>query len=272
MRSTKRALIVASAVVAGLWATAPAYAAGETFKLLHVDAVGCATGDLDMTVERANLDGGTYYVRTKVTTDGKIYMNEQASVSINGESGWSLFNNFTYGPVPNPGTWPMPQNKQVRIDFTLERPVGTILYAWSVVVDSCNTGVILFNGLTSADKDKDLVAVPKDKCPKLAAARPNGCPLRVRTLTIGYDKTDHKFIGWLFAKGSSKLYSGRAVTIWKVRGGPDKRIAKLKVTKRGNYAFAYAQVNGTYYATTPGLLIPSSGQVVKETSAKLRLH
>ena len=272
MRSTKHALIVVAAVVAGLWATAPAYAAGETFKLLHVDAVGCASGDFHTTVERGNLDGGTYNVRTKVTVDGKIYMNESASISVNGESGWTLFSNFTYGAVPNPGTWPIPQNKQLRIDFTLERPLGTVLYAWTTVVDACNTGVILYNRLTSDDKDKDLVPVPKDKCPKLAAARANGCPLRVRTLTIGYDDTSHKFIGWLYSKGFPKLYSGRGVTIWKVRGGPDKKIATLKVTKRGNYALAYPQVNGTYYATAPGLLIPSSGQVTKETSLKLRLR
>ena len=35
------------------------------------------------------------------------------------------------------------------LDYTLERPVGTTLYAWTLVVDGCDTGNILFNGPTT---------------------------------------------------------------------------------------------------------------------------
>ena len=76
-------------------------------------------------------------------------MNENATISVNGLSGWNVFNNFTYGPVPNPGTSPMPSGQQMRLDFTLARPVGTTLYAWTLVVDGCDTGNILFNGPTA---------------------------------------------------------------------------------------------------------------------------
>lgn len=134
-------------------------ASAQTFRVLSVDTLGCASGQFGMTVERAGLDGGAYTVRTVVNGGGLTYMNESASVSINGTSGWNLFDNFTYGPVSNPGTWPIPAGTPLRIDFTLERPVGTVLYAWTLAVDGCNTGAITYNGLTSA-YSSSVAAVP----------------------------------------------------------------------------------------------------------------
>jgi hypothetical protein len=126
-----------------------AFAQGESFQVISVNTTGCNSGNFGMTVQRANLDGGTYTVRTVVTVGGLIYMNENATISINGLSGWSVFNNFSYGPVPNPGTYPIPSGQQMRLDFTLERPVGSILFAWTLIVDGCDTGNIIYNGLTS---------------------------------------------------------------------------------------------------------------------------
>jgi hypothetical protein len=127
---------------------APAAGAQETFQVLSVNTLGCNSGNFGMTVERANLDGGSYTVHTVVTVDALIYMNEAASISINGLSGWNVFNNFTYGPVPNPGTYPIPAGQEMRLDFFLERPIGTYLYAWTLIVDGCDTGNILYNGPT----------------------------------------------------------------------------------------------------------------------------
>lgn len=129
-------------------ASGAALAAGETFKVVSVNTLGCNAGNFAVTVERANLDGGTYTVRTVVTVGALVYMNENATISVSGLSGWNVFNNFTYGPVPNPGTYPIPSGQQMRLDFTLERPVGSTLYAWTLVVDGCDTGNILFNGPT----------------------------------------------------------------------------------------------------------------------------
>lgn len=104
------------------------------------------------------------------------------------------------------GTWPIPQNREMRIDFTLERPKGTAaIYRWATVVDSCNDGNVLYNGTFAADKDKDLVATPTDKCPTLEARRANGCPLLDRTLTLGYDKSTKRFVGWLYSRGYPKM-------------------------------------------------------------------
>ncbi len=145
-KSTLRVVMLALVLLFVWGGVSTALAAGETFRVISVNTVGCNSGNFGMTVERANLDGGTYNVRTVVTVGGLIYMNENASISVNGLSGWNIFNNFTYGAVPNPGTYPIPAGQEMRLDFTLERPVGTILYAWTLIVDGCDTGNVIFNG------------------------------------------------------------------------------------------------------------------------------
>lgn len=148
----RRAIVrsLALFVFMALFVVVPAaLAQGETFRVISVNTLGCNSGNFGMTVERANLDGGTYTVNTVVTVGSLIYMNEAASISINGLSGWNIFNNFTYGPVPNPGTYPIPAGQEMRLDFSLERPIGTVLYEWTLIVDGCDTGNILFNGPTA---------------------------------------------------------------------------------------------------------------------------
>jgi hypothetical protein len=262
----KRALLLAVATTASLVWAAPGHAA-ESFKVVSVNTTGCNSGNFGMTVARAELDGSPtpYIVRTVVTANGLVYMNEQASSSTNGLSGWNLFNNFSYGVVPNPGTWPIPTNRQLRIDFTLERPKGTILHSWRIVVDGCNTGNLLYNGAPAADNDGDFVPVPRDKCPNLRATTLNGCP--ARTLTIAYDGPRQRFIGWLVAKGFPNLYSHRVVTIWRLRTGPDLRIGRATTTSRGNYSLARVRRAGLYYAVAAAV-----GNVVKERSLNLRLR
>ena len=39
------------------------------------------------------------------------------------------------------------RGQTMRLDFTLERPLyGTPLYGWTLIVDGCDTGNILYNG------------------------------------------------------------------------------------------------------------------------------
>ena len=147
-KSLGRSLFLFLLLVLLAGAVPAAFAQSETFKVISVVTTGCDSGNFGMTVERANLDGGTYFVHTVVTVGSLIYMNEQASISINGLSGWNIFNNFTYGPVSNPGTYPIPSGQEMRLDFTLERPVGSTLFAWTLIVDGCDTGNILYNGPT----------------------------------------------------------------------------------------------------------------------------
>lgn len=156
MRSALRLPVVALFLLALLpWTTAAS--AQETFQVVSVNTLGCNSGNFGMTVERANLDGGTYTVHTVVTVGALIYMNEAASISVNGLSGWNIFDNFTYGAVPNPGTYPIPAGQEMTLDFYLERPIGTVLYTWQLVVDGCDTGNILFNGVPAVPS---IVEVP----------------------------------------------------------------------------------------------------------------
>jgi hypothetical protein len=237
--------MLAAAVAAGLVWAAPA--AAQTFQVVSVNTPGCTSGAFALSVNRAGLDGGAYNVRTVVRAGELIYMNENATISVNGASGWNLFNNFTYGPVPNQGTWPIPQGSQMRIDFTLERPLGTILYAWTTVVNGCNTGSILYNGTTATLR------------------------FRPRTLTLAYDNSARRFIGWLYAEGAPKLHGRRAVTIWKVRPGPDLRVGRATTGARGNFSLSRTRQRGTYYATAGALILPPFGHSLKEQSINLRL-
>ncbi|MGE0639451.1 MAG: IPTL-CTERM sorting domain-containing protein [Thermoanaerobaculia bacterium] len=160
MRQLRTPWVVVALLLLPTLAWTPAAEAQETFQVVSVDTLGCNSGDFGMTVERANLDGGAYTVRTVVTVQPFIYMNENALISINGQSSWNIFNNFTYGPVPNPGTYPIPSGQEMRVDFTLERPIGTILYDWTLIVDGCDTGNILYNGPLAGAPAETILAIP----------------------------------------------------------------------------------------------------------------
>ncbi len=122
---------------------------GETFRVLSVHTAGCNAYQFTFSVERANLDGGTYILHTVVTAGGLIYMNEDVTISVNGVSGWALYPNFNYGSVPNPGAFPIPADTEMRVDFYIERPMGTRLFEWVFITDGCNTGAIVYNGPSS---------------------------------------------------------------------------------------------------------------------------
>jgi hypothetical protein len=273
----KFAVLPVAALAASLLVVAapPSYAAGESFKVLSVDATGCASGEFDMTVRFAGLDGGdTYTVHTVARTGGLIYMNESAQglSSTDQTRSWSLFDNFSAGPVPNPGTWPIPEDSQIRIDFTLQRPAGTGLFKWTLVVDGCNTGGILYNGATAKDKDHDFVPIPQDRCPTLKAiGRPNGCPLRERTLSISYEGSRDRFVGFL-AANNPKLYRNLKVKVWKVRPGRDHAIGSDITGRSGKYIVKSKSPHGRYYATSRAVLFPTVGQATKETSPKIHVH
>lgn len=136
-------------IVVGLLAMSGAFPATtfaqEHFDVVSVNTVGCDSGNFGMTVLRANLDGGSYHVRTRVQVGSQLFMNEDATVSIVGTSSWSLFENFNYGLVPNRGIYPIPAAGNMRLDFTLERPKGIVLSSWTLIVDSCATGNILYS-------------------------------------------------------------------------------------------------------------------------------
>jgi hypothetical protein len=267
------ALTAAIASTLALVGPPPAHAAGETFKVLTRNNIGCASGATTLTVERAGLDAGpSYTVHTVVTAGGLVYMNEAASISVNGQSSWGLFNNFTYDPVPNPGTWPIPAGIPMQIDFTLERPKGgPVLFQWKTVLDGCTTGNILYNNLSSLDTDNDLLTTPADQCPGAAAATPNGCPQIARVLKLKYKAKVHRFRGSIDCSVLS-LRNEQQVTIYKKRPGPDKKYGRARTDGLGLFALKKTVPAGRYYAVVLATIDPNAGQAGQTTSKTIRLR
>jgi hypothetical protein len=275
VRKLRFAAIPLLGLVGGLLVAAapPSYAAGETWKVVSINNTGCGTSQNQFTVEWAGLGAGAYSNHTVVRSGGLVYMNEDVGTQPNGQESWSLYSSFTYGAVPNPGTWPLPDDQRVWVDFRLEQPKGTVIYSWTVVFESCNSGTVLYNGPTAADKDHDFIPTPQDRCPTLREPdRANGCPLVDRTLSIAYVKSASKFIGFLTAPGHRKLQSHLTVTVFKVRPGADKKIGKDVTNRRGKYVVHKDAQRGRYYAKTPAILIPKAGQAKAETSPKVRVR
>ncbi len=263
-------ILVLPFALALLWTVAaPAHAAGEAFSFVQVNATGCTSGAYKLTALRANLDGGSYTVRTVVTVGGKIYTNEDASININGNSSWSLFDNFNYDDVPNKGTWPMPENQQMRVRATLERPKGTILDSWTLVTPGCNSATVLYNNSTARDLDEDLLPTPQDACPTLAASAANGCPQHGRALSIKAKKHPHRLVGRLAAPSASALAAKQSLQIWKVKRGPDKLIGTV-ITK-ANGAYKIRLPRGRYYVIAPEELVPTVGQAPDVQSRTVRI-
>jgi len=132
-------------LVALFWSSLTAAQSVELFEVISVNTVGCNTGNFAITVQRSNFDGGSYIVRTRVQVGTQLFTNELASISLNGTSGWLVFDNFAYGIVPNRGAYPINPNGTMRLDFTLERPRGIILSSWTLIADGGDTGNILYN-------------------------------------------------------------------------------------------------------------------------------
>jgi hypothetical protein len=250
---------------------APSHAQGESWLVTGVNDVGCSPGDWALAVHSGSSDDVTYTFHTYVVSGGKVYTNDETSGPALGawDEEWQLSDTLAYGPVDNPGTWPMTPGKPMKAVFTMERPKGTIVTSWTMVAASCDSQTLLYNGPTAADLDEDYLKTPADLCPALKAFRANGCPLHDRTLTLRGKHGPKRVVGRLYSAGHPVLYAGRAVTIWKVRPGPDRKVATRTTDALGRFK---ARVrSGRYYATAPALLVPSAGQVTADRSTTTRV-
>lgn len=117
----------------------------EMLKMLGVEGVGCNNDVFNVSVRASNLDNGPYTMRAVATSGGLVYMNGHASFVSDATRLQYLYGTFSYGPVANGGTFPIPSGQPVQLDLTLERPAGTVLYARRVVFDGCDTGNVTFD-------------------------------------------------------------------------------------------------------------------------------
>lgn len=267
-RLTGRAWLVLLPLVAGmLWVgTAPSHAAGESWSVTGINTTGCAPFTWDLEVTFAGMDdAGGYHAHTVVSSGGLVYMNEDAGSPANWSTTWGLYPSTSYGPTT--GTYPIPDGQPMKVVLSIERPKGTVLSSWTLITASCSSATILYN---AADLDQDTVTDAQDRCPRLRAATVNGCPLRGRTLTLTARYGPKRVVGWLHAAGHPALHAGRPVTIWKVLPGPDRKVATRTT---GPYGGFRARVGtGRYYATSPGLVVPTAGQATADRSAGTRVR
>jgi hypothetical protein len=266
-------LLLLPLVASVLWAgAAPSHAAGPTtWTITGVTSVGCAGNAWSLTYAWSGLDGGSYTFRTQVRAGGKTYMDQDYDTFASDETGnWGLFSDFSHGGVTNPGTYPIAPGQPMTAVFTVERPKGTVLHSWTMVARSCDNAALLYNGPTASDLDGDYVGVPQDGCPAVQAFTATGCPLRDRTLALKVRKGSRRIVGLLSSPGFPALAAGRTVTIWKVRPGPDRVVAIRTANPSGKVK---AQVGkGRYYATSPDVLDPASGQAAADLSNRVRVR
>ena len=251
---------------------APSHAVGESISVVSIDEVGCTDGAYAIGIAVSGLQAGDpYLIRTVVTVNGLTYTNQQNdNIAANPELGWNLYDLFNYGAVLNPGEWPMPSGTEMRVDLTLERPKGTVRAAWTLITAGCDSSTIVSNGKPPDDLDQDGILVPTDKCPSLASPRPNGCPLRNRTLSIAYSTTRHAFVGRLLAKGYAPLHARRPVMVFKVRAGADLKVGQVTTNRRGFYDLHRGKKPGRYYAKSPGLIVASVGEAAADKTRLIR--
>jgi hypothetical protein len=268
----KRSWIFLLPLVAGLaWiGAAPSQAAGPSWTVTGVNSTGCNSNDWDIDVTFAGIPGAGYIAHTTVSSGGLVYMNEQVNDPSNGDTSWGLYTSSTYGATT--GAYPIPTGQQMKVVLSLEKPKGTVLSSWTFIAKECSHGTLLFN---ASDLDQDGVAdsaptVAIDRCPTLAAARSNGCPLRARTLTLAAKSGPRRVVGTLDAPGYPALDAGRTVTIWKKKPGPDRKVAVR--TTRANGTFKARVGKGRYYATSPGVIAPTSGEAAADRSPTVRVR
>jgi len=270
---TKCWVLVLSVAVSLIWLTAPpTQAAGESWSVLSVKNPGCdGTTHYTLNTALSGLDGGSYWVHMRTTSNGLNYANEgYDAIQTDGPFEFDVDEDYSYGDLPDKGAWPIPPGHPLTMVLTLERPQGTVLSSWTVVASSCDSAALLYNGPTSADPDHDYKAAPADKCPTLKAFTSTGCPLRDRTLTLKAKYGPRRVIGRLYAPGYPSLYANRTVTIWKKRAGPDRLVATRTTNSLGQFRKKVRA--GRYYATAPGLIVAAAGQAAADTSPVRRLR
>lgn len=261
------------ALVGGLLAmvtpAAGAATAGEKFEVNSIASAACGGMSFNVTITQP--DAGNHLYRTVVTSAGKTYMVQNFttdfSPSISGT--WTL-GDIKDEPVANPGTWPLTSGEQVRADFEVRHPgEDTALWKWSTVLESCESGpgTVLYNGKTDDDRDRDLIAVPTDRCPKAAEPdRANGCPLVDRSLSLVFRTQSGEFAGRLKAPGARALASRQKVSVFRVLRGPDRKVASTRTNRRGKYVAPANPRAGRYYAKARGVIKPAVGQSRKVRS------
>jgi subtilisin-like proprotein convertase family protein len=121
----------------------------------------------------------------------------------------------------------------------------------------------------NCDFDSDGVEDHVDQCPDVAAHTATGCPLTSRSVSATYK--NGKFRGALSSPVAG-CASGRAVTIWKMRRGPDRNIGTAMTGADGTYKLRRAKHAGKYYATSPQVVVAGVAECPAAQSPMFRIR
>lgn len=250
---------------------------GPTFRISDLVSTGCQSDQVGFHVVASGmpyLEG--YAVRTRAVAGGLTYSDELADVEGAGMDEtfyWGLLdiNNYPGAPTANRGTWPIPQDQPVTITQTLEKPMGVVVGSWTTVLSKCNGGVFTQNGPTdpALDADGDGVPIDLDACPTLPAPTGDGCPTRALSLT---GAASGRLTGTLTSGAGAATYADTKVQVWRmVKGANDVKIAMVRTSASGSFRLA-TPGPGTYYATTPRVVLPGGDTLAKTRSLNLKIR
>jgi hypothetical protein len=162
MRGIRRLSVGVLSLFALLLLYVNAASAAPTWTVNSLDSTGCNSGDVHFTVTFAGITGAEFR-RTQADSGGLRYMDEDAGAAVNETRVWQLFNNGTGGPIT--GTWPIPSNQPVTVNFMLTNGAGGPTVYWrQVTLSKCNGGslvsdvVIIGSGSPYCDGFSDVPA------------------------------------------------------------------------------------------------------------------
>lgn len=151
VRFAHRTLLLALAAGA-LGACTPAGThAPARLEFVQLEQAGCGSREFSFFLRRRNLGGGTYVVRTEAVVDGRHYMDERATIHLNGTYDWTLYDDHSYSPGARGADWPMPAGRPLRVTLTVTRPAGQFVDRQAFGFDGCDSGLLLLRSAVMAD-------------------------------------------------------------------------------------------------------------------------
>lgn len=270
MRTLLTALAAMAAAVLSLLVAPPAHAVAPSVRLLAVPWATCEQGSPALQLEIAGAVDAQASLVVRVEANGKVYYREKVVLRYDDRRNWRPYAMYTGVPESQRGTWPLPAGRMIRADFRLEGPDGALLDEWATVIDSCDSGVILFNGPPSADRDRDLVTTRYDACPAVPAPRTtDGCPTLTRSIRLA--RAGRAVTGQVRAPHPA-LAGNQQVLVYRERPGADQLIARVRTDSAGRFRVKPARKVRQVYAVAPAVLVPAAGRAPQTTSAALTLR
>jgi len=243
---------------------------------IDVPEDGLVVSDIDVTFNINHTFDSDLEVWLESYTDADGFRDSSRLVYRDGGSADNFLNTVLDDEAADPVSWgSAPFTGRYRPNRPLSAYDGeTGGYYYLAIYDDAagDSGTLTSWGVTiryqSCDFDGDGVEDHADKCLDITAHTATGCPLTSRSLSAKY--THGKFKGALFSPVHG-CKAGRAVTIWKKRGGPDLKVGTATTASDGTYKLRRARHSGKYYATSPRAAVTDVAECPASTSPTFKI-